>query len=78
LSKDACLEYFDAVAVMIPGAYVKDFYTKSGQFQLKKITFGENPGPNTNPSFMPLYQHKEKWFEAINRVIIRIKELLEH
>ena len=78
LPKDACLEYFDSVAAMIPGAYVKDFYSKTGQFRMKKLTFGKNPGPNTNPPFIPLYQHKEKWFDAINRVVFRIKELLEH
>ena len=77
LPKDACLEYYDSIAALIPGAHVKDFHIKSGQFRRKKLTFGKNPGPNTNPPFMPLYQHKEKWFEAINKVIIRIKELLE-
>jgi len=78
LPTDACHEYLNTVAGLIPGAHVKDFYTKSGKFRRKKITFGKNPGPNTDPPFMPLYQHKEKWFEAIDRVIEHIRNLLDN
>jgi len=79
LPTDACLEYLNTVSGLIHGAYVKDFYTKSGgQFRFKKITFGDNPGPNTNPPFIPLYLNKEKWFEAIDIVIERIRNLLDN
>jgi hypothetical protein len=57
---DACFDYFDEVAALIPGASRKSFTTKSGR-KKEQIELLE-----------PV---KEGWFDAIDKLVNRIKAL---
>lgn len=71
---DACLDYFDEVAALIPGASRKSFTTKSGR-KKEQIVYGKNPGPRSYPPFELLESVKEGWFDAIDKLVNRIKAL---
>lgn len=71
---DACLDYFDEVAALIPGASRKSFTTKSGR-KKEQIAYGKNPGPRSYPPFELLEPVKEGWFDAIDKLVNRIKAL---
>jgi hypothetical protein len=71
---DACLEYFDEVASLIPGASRKAFNTRSGRKkEREQIVYGKNPGPGDYPPFEILSEKKEDWFNAISKLIDRIQ-----
>lgn len=72
---DACLDYFDEVASLIPGASRKYVQVKSGKKHWEQIAYGRNPGPKSYPPFELLATKKESWFNAISKLINRIQAL---
>ena len=71
---DACLDYFDEVASLIPGASRKAFKARSGRKkEREQIVYGKNPGPGDYPPFEILSEKKEDWFNAISKLIDRIQ-----
>jgi hypothetical protein len=71
---DACLDYFDEVASLIPGASRKAFKAKPGRKQeWEQIVYGKKPGPASYPPFEILSEKKEDWFNAISKLIDRIQ-----
>jgi len=70
---DACLDYFDEVASLIPGASRKAFKSRSGKQKWEQIVYGKNPGPGSYPPFEILSEKKEGWFNAISKLINRIQ-----
>ena len=75
---DACFDYFDEVASLIPRASRKSFKAKSGKSQWEAIVYGKNPGRGDYPPFELLIPKKEHWFDAINKLISRIQALSEN
>ena len=69
-------DYLKDVAALIPGAYVKTFPLAGGAVK-ELIVAGEDAGPVDWPSLAPLAQHKEEWLAAIDRAIVRIREVLD-
>ena len=69
-------DYLREVAALIPGACVKTFPLAGGDFK-ELIVAGENAGPIDWPSLAPLALHKEEWLAAIDRAIVRIREVLD-
>jgi len=76
---DACLDYLDEVASLIPRASRKTFRAKTGKRAGKEhwevIVYGKNPGPKSYPPFELLLPKKEDWFKAISKLIERIQAL---
>ena len=68
--------YMKDVAALIPGAYVKTFPLPGGTVK-ELLVFGENAGPIDWPPLAPLSLHKEEWLAAIDRAIVRIREVLD-
>jgi hypothetical protein len=79
---DACIDYLDEVASLIPGAIRKSSKARSGKKSGKKlweaIVYGKNPGPKSYPPFELLNTKKEGWFDAITKLINRIQALSEN
>jgi hypothetical protein len=69
-------DYMKDVAALIPGACVKSFPLAGGDVK-ELIVAGEDAGPVAWPSLVPLAMHKEEWFAAIDRAIVRIREVIE-
>ena len=76
LPVDVIRDYLKAVAALIPGACVKTFPLAGGDAK-ELIVCGEDAGPVDWPSLAPLALHKEEWFAAIDRAIVRIREVLD-
>jgi hypothetical protein len=69
-------DYMKDVAALIPGACVKTFPLPGGDVK-ELIVTGEDAGPIDWPPLAPLALHKEEWFAAIDRAIMRIREVLD-
>jgi hypothetical protein len=69
-------DYLKDLAVLIPGACVKTFSLAGGGVK-ELIVAGEDAGPIDWPPLAPLALHKEEWFAAIDRAIVRIREVLD-
>jgi hypothetical protein len=69
-------EYLKDVAALIPGACVKTFPLAGGSVK-ELIVIGEDAGPVDWPPLAPLALHKEEWLAAIDRAIVRIREVLD-
>jgi hypothetical protein len=69
-------DYLKDVAALIPGACVKTFPLAGGDVK-ELIVAGKDAGPVDWPSLVPLLMHKEEWFAAIDRAIVRIREVLD-
>jgi hypothetical protein len=69
-------DYLKDVAGMIPGACVKTFPLAGGDVK-ELIVSGEDAGPVDWPALAPLALHKEEWLAAIDRAIVRIREVLD-
>jgi len=69
-------DYMKAVASLIPGACVKTFPLAGGDVK-ELIVAGEDAGPIDWPPLAPLALHKEEWFAAIDRAIVRICEVID-
>jgi len=71
---DACLDYFDEVASLIPGASRKAFKAISGsKKEWEQIVYDKQPGPKSQVPFELLLPKKEHWFNAITKLINRIQ-----
>jgi hypothetical protein len=69
-------DYLKDVAALIPGACVKTFPLAGGDVK-ELIVAGKDAGPADWPPLAPLALHKEEWFAAIDRAIVRIREVLD-
>ena len=69
-------DYLKDVAALIPGACVKTFPLAGGDVK-ELIVAGEEAGPVDWPALAPLALHKEEWLAAIDRAIVRIREVLD-
>jgi hypothetical protein len=69
-------DYLKDVAALIPGACVKTFPLAGGDVK-ELIVASEDAGPIDWPLLAPLALHKEEWFAAIDRAIVRIREVLD-
>jgi hypothetical protein len=69
-------EYLKAVADLIPGACVKTFPLSGGGTK-ELIVAGEDAGPVDWPPLGPLALRKEEWFAALDRVVARIRAVIE-
>ena len=69
-------DYLKDVAALIPGACVKTFSLAGGDVK-ELIVAGNDAGPVGWPPLAPLPLHKEEWFAAIDRAILRIREVLD-
>jgi hypothetical protein len=69
-------DYLKDLAVLIPGACIKTFPLAGGDVK-ELIVSGKDAGPVDWPRLAPLVLHKEEWFAAIDRVIARIREVLD-
>ena len=69
-------DYMKAVASLIPGACIKTFPLPGGEVK-ELIVAGQDSGPIGWPSLAPLAQHREEWFAAIDRAIVRIRAVLD-
>ena len=64
-------DYLKDMAALIPGACVKTFPLAGGDVK-ELLVSGEDAGPVDWPFLAPLALHKEEWFAAIDRAIVRI------
>jgi hypothetical protein len=69
-------DYLKDVAALIPGACVKTFPLAGGDVK-ELIVASEVAGPIDWPSLTPLALHKEEWLAAIDRAVVRIREVLD-
>lgn len=69
-------DYLKDVATLIPGACVKTFPLAGGDVK-ELVVAGEDAGPVDWPPLAPLASRKEEWFAAIDRAIVRIREVLD-
>ena len=69
-------DYLKAVAALIPGACVKTFPLAGGDVK-ELIVSGEDAGPVDWPALAPLALQKEEWFAAMDRAVVRIREVLD-
>ncbi len=69
-------DYLKEVAALIPGACVKTFPLSGGDVK-ELIVSGEDAGPVDWPPLAPLAPHKEQWLAAIDRAVVRIREVLD-
>jgi len=69
-------DYLAAVAALIPGSSVKTFPLAGGDVK-ELIVSSEDAGPVDWPSLAPLILHKEEWFAAIDRAVVRIRQVLD-
>ena len=69
-------DYLKAVAALIPGACVKTFPLPGGDVK-ELLVAGEDAGPAGWPALAPLVLHKEEWFAVIDRMIARIRTVLD-
>ena len=69
-------DYLKDVAALIPGACVKTFPLAGGDVK-ELIVAGEDAGPIDWPPLAPLALQKEEWLAAIDRAIVRIREVLD-
>ena len=67
--------YHDKLASFIPGAVRRELKTQSGDVR-DHVVQGENGRAHDWPSFAPLANHKEEWFEAIKETAKTIQQLL--
>jgi len=72
---DACQDYFDEVAALIPGAIRKSFPAKHGKGTRELIVYGKNPSFSSYPPFEGLITKKDEWLKAISKLIARIQAL---
>ena len=64
------------LAALIPGACVKTFPLSGGDTK-ELVVFGNDAGPIDWPPLAPLALPKEEWFAAIDRAVMRIREVLD-
>ncbi len=69
-------DYLKDVAALIPGACVKTFPLPAGDVK-ELVVSGEVAGPVDWPPLAPLALHKEEWLAAIDRAVVRIREVLD-
>jgi hypothetical protein len=69
-------DYLKDLAALIPGACVKTFPLAGGDVK-ELIVAGPDAGPMDWPPLAPLAHHKEEWFAAIDRAIVRIRKVLD-
>jgi hypothetical protein len=69
-------DYLKDVAALIPGACVKTFPLAGGDVK-ELIVSGQDAGPVDWPPLAPLALHKEQWLAAIDRAVVRIREVLD-
>jgi len=69
-------DYLKDVAALIPCACVKTFPLAGGDVK-ELIVSGEDAGPVDWPALAPLVLQKEEWLAAIERAIVRIREVLD-
>ncbi len=69
-------DYLKDMAALIPGACVKTFPLAGGDVK-ELLVSGEDAGPVDWPFLAPLALHKEEWFAAIDRAIVRIRAVLD-
>jgi hypothetical protein len=75
---NACLDYFDEVAALIPGATRTSIPKRSGKGSRELIVYGKNPTFSSYPPFEPLLPKKDDWLNAIFKLIDRIQALSGH
>lgn len=73
-----CQDYMDEVAELIPNATRKKFIQRGGKWIYEQIAYGKNPKPMDLPPFGDLASKKELFMAAIDKVIQRIGEAMEH
>jgi hypothetical protein len=73
---DAIADYLQTVAALIPGACVKAFPLPGNKTE-ERVVAGPEAAPADWPPLAPLASHKEQWFAAIDRAIVRIREVLD-
>jgi hypothetical protein len=69
-------DYLKDLAALIPGACVKTFPLAGGDVK-ELVVSGKDAGPVDWPPLAPLALHKEEWFAAIDRAVMRIREVLD-
>jgi hypothetical protein len=69
-------DYMKDVATLIPGACVKTFPLAGGDVK-ELVVSGQDAGPVDWPPLAPLALHKEQWFAAVDRAVLRIREVLD-
>jgi hypothetical protein len=69
-------DYLKDLTALIPGACVKTFPLAGGDVK-ELVVSGKDAGPVDWPPLAPLALHKEEWFAAIDRAIVRIREVLD-
>ena len=73
---DAVFDYFDEVALLIPGAVTKTFNYKTGKKEERvQIAYGNKPKISSYPLFADLEPKKDEFFNAIDKLINRIQKL---
>jgi hypothetical protein len=71
-------DFFDEVAQLIPNASRQIFTSKTTKKQWEQISLGKNPKSPINTPFAELAKNKEKFMEAIDKAIQRIREVLDN
>lgn len=75
LPVDIAQRYFDEVSELIPGAVRKEFHSpKMGGRQM--LVMGVDGKPGDRPPLAPLVEHKEQWFQLIQRTAEQLEEAL--
>ena len=69
-------DYLKDLAALIPGACVKTFPLPGGDVK-ELVVSSEGAGPVDWPPLVPLALHKEEWLAAIDRAVVRIREVLD-
>ena len=69
-------DYLKDVGALIPGACVKTFPLSAGDVK-ELVVSGKDAGPVDWPPLAPLALHKEQWLAAIDRAVVRIREVLD-
>ncbi len=69
-------DYLKDLAALIPGACLKTFPLPGGDVK-ELLVAGEDSGPIDWPPLAPLALHKQEWFAAIDRAIVRIRKVLD-
>jgi hypothetical protein len=69
-------DYMKDLAALIPGACVKTFPLAGGDVK-ELVVSGQDAGPVDWPPLAPLALHKEQWLAAVDRAVLRIREVLD-
>lgn len=72
LSVDIARDYFDAVAELVPGAVRKQFRSpKAGDREM--LVMGAHGKQGDRPPLAPMADHKEQWFEIIQKTVAKLE-----